>query len=39
MRQITGKERDMEYRITAPLDKDAVKKLRAGDYVWITGTV
>lgn len=39
MRQITGKERDMEYRITVPLDKDAVKKLRAGDYVWITGTV
>ncbi len=29
----------MEYRITAPLDKDAVKKLRAGDYVRITGTV
>ncbi len=29
----------MEYRITAPLEKDAVKKLRAGDYVWITGTV
>lgn len=29
----------MEYRITAPLDKNAVKKLRAGDYVRITGTV
>lgn len=29
----------MEYRITAPLDKDVVKELRAGDYVWITGTI
>ena len=29
----------MEYRITAPLDKNVVKKLRAGDYVWISGTV
>lgn len=29
----------MEYRITAPLDRDVVKKLRAGDYVWISGTV
>ncbi len=29
----------MEYRITAPLDKNVVKKLKAGDYVWISGTI
>lgn len=29
----------MEYRITAPLDKDEAGKLRAGDYVWISGTI
>ena len=29
----------MEYRITAPLDKDTAGKLRAGDYVWISGTI
>ena len=29
----------MDYRIAAPLDRDVVKKLRAGDYVWISGTI
>lgn len=29
----------MEYRITAPLDKEEAGKLRAGDYVWISGTI
>ncbi len=29
----------MEYRITAPLDKSVVGRLRAGDYVWISGTI
>lgn len=29
----------MEYRITAPLNKDTAGKLRAGDYVWISGTI
>lgn len=29
----------MEYRITAPLDKSVVSRLRAGDYVWISGTI
>lgn len=29
----------MEYWITAPLDKDTAGKLRAGDYVWISGTI
>lgn len=29
----------MDYRIAAPLDREMVKKLRAGDFVWITGTI
>ena len=29
----------MEYRMTEPFDREAVKKLRAGDQVLITGTV
>ncbi len=29
----------MEYRINAPLDKNMAGKLRAGDYVWINGTI
>lgn len=29
----------MDRRITAPLDQAVVKELRAGDYVWISGTV
>ncbi len=29
----------MEYRITAPLDKGVAEKLKAGDYVWISGTI
>lgn len=29
----------MEYRITAPLDKGVTEKLKAGDYVWISGTI
>jgi fumarate hydratase subunit beta len=30
---------DMERHITAPLQQDTVKSLRAGDYVYITGTI
>ncbi len=29
----------MEKRITAPIDKNTVKDLKAGDYVYITGTI
>lgn len=29
----------MEKHITAPLDKDIVKELKAGDYVYLTGTI
>ena len=29
----------MERHITAPIDRDAAGKLRAGDYVYITGTI
>lgn len=30
---------DMERHITAPLQQDTVRSLRAGDYVYITGTI
>lgn len=29
----------MEKRITAPVDKETAKSLKAGDYVYITGTI
>ena len=29
----------MERHITAPIDKETVKELRAGDYVYLTGTI
>lgn len=29
----------MEKRITAPIDKETAKSLKAGDYVYITGTI
>ena len=29
----------MEKHITAPLDKDIVKELKVGDYVYLTGTI
>ena len=29
----------MEYRLTAPFTKDKVKDLRAGDRVYVTGTI
>lgn len=29
----------MERHITAPIDKEMVKELRAGDYVYLTGTI
>lgn len=29
----------MNQHITAPFDKDTVKSLHAGDYVYITGTI
>lgn len=29
----------MDYRIAAPLDREMIKTLRAGDYVWISGTI
>lgn len=29
----------MEQHITAPISRDDVKKLRAGDYVYLTGTI
>ncbi|MCR4807909.1 MAG: Fe-S-containing hydro-lyase [Lachnospiraceae bacterium] len=29
----------MDKKITAPLDEDSVKGLKAGDYVYITGTI
>ena len=29
----------MERHITAPIDKEAAKELRAGDYVYLTGTI
>lgn len=29
----------MEQHITAPIDKETAKKLRAGDYVYLTGTI
>lgn len=29
----------MDHRIAAPLDREKIKELRAGDYVWISGTI
>lgn len=29
----------MDYRIAAPLDREMIKTLCAGDYVWISGTI
>ena len=29
----------MERHITAPIDKETAGQLRAGDYVYITGTI
>lgn len=32
-------EESMERHIMAPIDKDVAKELRAGDYVYLTGTI
>lgn len=32
-------EEGMERHITAPIDKETAKELRAGDYVYLTGTI
>lgn len=32
-------EGSMERHITAPIDKETAKELRAGDYVYLTGTI
>ncbi len=36
---LAGKEEIMDKHITAPISDEDAKELRAGDYVYITGTI